>query len=285
MRRCGSTVWLRAKESPPLEWNRWFFCPPVAKNDRATADYWDNFFYMLDPARVETFVHRLWITRAQPLAVVTWNSLAGWNFHAQFIAQFADETGQPAPGSSWPFQMELANPQQKLASEIYRLLQNERENPASDLSYSARFSQLSELERALLGVRTQLGTPREWAALVAATARACGAHWPAEIEMARLIFCANGVRLRFTCATNPIFGPRENAILGHIMRICQPQQIADDEAFPSALRTLTEGGYSRSFSMEISRPSMHEQLEAALMLRPWLQTHWPDGVRHLGKIV
>ncbi len=240
---------------------------------------------MLDPARVETFVHRLWITREKPLAVVTWNLEAGWSFRSQFNAQFSNEFGQPTLDSSLPFQTELTDPQHKPSSEIHKFLQSAWNNPDSDLSYSARFSQLSELERALLGVRTQIGTPREWAALAAATARVCGAHWPAEIEATTLHFRADGAQLRFTCATNPIFGPRERAILGHIMRICQPQQLPDDPAFPMALRTLTSGGYSRSFAMEISRPSMHEQLEAALMLRAWLQTHWPDGARHLGKIV
>ena len=285
VRRCGPTLWLRERKSPPLEWNHWFFCPPVAKNDRPTVEYWDNFFYMLDPVRAETFVHRLWITREKPLAVVLWNSQAGWSFHARFNAQFADESGQPAPDSNWGFQPKLADLQGKPSSEVYRLLQADWNDANSDLSYSARFAQLSELERALLGVQTQIGTPREWASVVAATARACGARWPAGMQSAHLNFCANGAQLRFTCETNPIFGPRENAILGHIMRACQPQQLPDDAALPSALRTLTEGGWSRKFSLDIARPSAHEQLESALELRAWLQTHWPEGLKHLAKII
>lgn len=242
----------------------------------------------------ERMLGRYWQLEESVLA--TWSASEGWHLHwhiGNFLARDAGVFSRSPMirhirefllrEAGVPFRFSAAN--FAPSSAVFAALQAEWHNDDSDLNYSARFLHLGELERALLGVQTQIGTPQEWAVAIAATARACGAHWPENIESTRLNFCANGAELRFTCETNPVFGARERAILGHIMRVCQPQQLPDDPAFPCALRTLTEGSWSRKFSMEIARPSMHEQLEAALTLRPWLQAHWPDGVKHLGKIV
>ena len=276
VRRCGELHFAR---SLGQDWN-YLLRPVVSAISSRGAREWQEIEASHLPTLLQQkqskaqMLGRCWQLKSN--VVVTWSALEGWRFRRQ-ISEFLLQE------DSVPFRFSPAG--SIASSEVFAALQNDWDDPDSDLSYSARFSQLSELERALLGVQTRIGTPREWAALVTATARACGSRWPAETQSTHLNFCANGAQLRFACETNPIFGPRENAILGHIMRICQPQQLPDDTAFPMALRTRTSGGWSRSFSIEIARPSMHEQLEAALMLRVWLQKHWPDGVKHLGKII
>ena len=280
LRRCGRNLWVRRESDEALEYN--FFAYVRLFNEKNMA--FEELLELEDIShRLRDydagFLYRLWQIGERQFVV--WSEKAGW----QLFEDLEDWLFNYFELSGVTFPFQFLESARAPSSTLFAALQTDWNNADSDLSYAARFAQLSELDRALLGVRTQFGTPGEWAAIIAAMSRACGALWPDEIELARLKFCANGARQRFTCEANPIFGPRENAILGHIMRICQPQQLPDDANFPTALRTLTEGGYSRSFSMEIARPSRHEQLEAALELRAWLQVRWPDGVKQLDKIV
>ena len=276
LRRCGELHFARALDQ---SWN-YLLRPVVSAISSRGAREWQEpeasqlpMLLRQKQSRAQ-MLGRLWQLKSN--AVATWSALEGWRLRKKISEFLLQEDSVPfrfSPAGSLP------------SSAVFAALQSTWNNPDSDLIYSARFSQLNELERALLGVQTQIGTPHEWAAIVIATARVCGSRWPAEIEATELRFRADGAQLRFTCAINPIFGVRERAVLGHLMRACQPQQLPDDTAFPMALRTRTSGNWSRSFSMEIARPSCHEQLEAALELRAWLQVHWPDGVKQLDKIV
>ena len=267
---CGELLWVRQynNSADPI-------CYLIAEDSAPyEGSRFDALRRYLSKAYFSTFAHRIWSFESENCIFAAYRLDAQWCLYKN-IEDF-DCLGAP---------FRFPPPDLVPSALTYGALQNSLRDADSDLNYSAHFLALSELDRALLGVRTQIGTPHEWAALVAATARVCSVHWPDCMEFVRFNFCANGQQLRFTLAQNPVLGIRERAILGHIMRIFQPQQIADDSAFPTALRTRTEGGWSRNFAIEVGRSSRHEQIEAALELRAWLQTHWPDGVKHLGKIV
>ena len=246
---------------------------------------------MLDPARVDDFVHRLWILSAQPLFVVTWNCKAGWRFHTQFNAQFSDEFGQPAPKSSWEFLPEIANPQQKPSSESFSLLQTDWKNAQSDLRQTLHFAEcyatLGELEQDLLCVQTRIETPQRFVSLARAALRCFDAKWFEDGGIQ--IFCQarddEYFKFDLRGEYGLRFGPYERSLLQVIERTFAPRLRNDDGEQSSGLRTLVANRWARNFFVAVSPPSTHEQLEAALELRAWLQVHWPDGVKHLSKIV
>ena len=238
-----------------------------------------EFLEAVSQDEVRSACFRVWVLPDDSDARLAWNDGDGWIFGI-------DRTTLGNHRPLWRFRLETSLPTaQMLSSSLFSRLQMEWQNESSDLHFAAHFSQLPELERALMGVQTHIGTPQELARLIQSALCAFAPKWPADLETARLNFTANGGHRRFTLAEHHPFGVRQSAILGHILRAFEPRQLADSPELPLALRTLTEGGWSRSFSIQVARPSMHDRLEAMLELRAWLETHWPNGVKHLEKVI
>lgn len=208
-----------------------------------------------------------------------WNGEMGWLF-------FGCEHDVLFFENHLPFRLDTPQHVARMpSSALFALLQNQWKIPDSELRFTSHFAALTELERRLHGVETRIGTPFEFVQMIRSALRAFVPRWPDDTANVGLSFGANGGGLRFTLEGDRKFGVRERAILGHILRAFEPRQLADSPDLPLCVRTLTEGGWSRSFSIEVARPSMHERLEGMLELRNWLETYWPDGVKHLGKVI
>lgn len=219
---------------------------------------------------------RVW--RLSETLFVGWTQSNGWGLFAK-IEDFTHNAHNLAPGFGIELPFVLPSP------EVFALLQSQWNDENSDLRFAFRFASLTGLERALHGVQTRLETPQQFACVIKSALRAFGSKWPADLSTARLGFNANGGGGRFTLSEKHPFGIRESAILNHIVRAFEPRQIPDSPDLPLCVRTLTKGSWSRSFSVEVARPSMHDQLEGMLELRAWLGSNWPDGVKHLGKVI
>ena len=264
-------------------WNEWLFFPPLIDREQDSFSYSGNssqLSYML--GRKNNY--RVWMLRTgSPLPVVVWNAECGLRITDDFHLM---ARGTDWRSLLWPFHMETPLPIAQTPSEsLFSLLQTQWQSEESDLRFASRFASLPDLEQRLQGVQTRMGTPFEFAQLIQSALRAFAARWPVNIVNLKLEFGATGAGFRFSLEGDHVFGIRERAILGHIVRAFEPRQLADSPDLPLCVRTLTEGGWSRSFSIEVARPSMHERLEAMLELCAWLERHWPDGVRHLGKVV
>ncbi len=286
--RAGGRLWFSRRADDLKREGHLVFCPVVGRSNR-----WD--------VRLET----TWIEDEGPIEVLRdWSDEdleSGW-FHVWRLSQESDglhfvfwneKTGwlygnEPdflvQRDASWPFRFDGPTPSDSSSPALYPLLEAQwRED--SDVRFAARFAALSELDRALQGIETRIGTPFEFASLIQLALRAFAPQWPVDLETARLHFTANRGFLRFTLNESHPFGVRESAVLNHIVRAFEPRQLPDSPELLLCVRTLTEGGRSRSFSIEVARPSMHDRLEGMLELRAWLETHWPGGVKHLEKVV
>ena len=166
------------------------------------------------------------------------------------------------------------------ASRVWRHLRRNWKDPDSDLRQLARFLDLPQGERACYFARTRTGTPQEFVALLKTALGAFHFSWPANAGEMTLRLNVLGLDAdRFKPDFPPSFGIRERAILGHLVRAFEPR-VAPTQCAPSL-----QPWRATRLKIAVSAPSQHEQLEAMLELRAWLAAHWPDGVRHLGKIV
>jgi len=238
-----------------------------------------HFLESVDDDEASGACFRVWILDESANASVMWNKVDGWVWGVD-----AGKLGDNRSDFPFRFETPFAVPQMN-SQTLFPLLANERENPASEMSFAARFAALSELERRLQGVETRFGTPQEFAQTVICALRAFAAQWPVGISVFMVNFNAVGSENRFVRQEESLLGIRERAILGHIERAFEPHQLPDAPDLPLAVQTFTRNGWTRSFSIEVACPSMHERLEAMLELRAWLETHWPDGVKHLSKVV
>ena len=286
LRRCGRFVWVRRTESAPAGWNHWFCCPPVAQANLPTADYWPNFIYMLDPKRIEDFANRLWILRNDPLFVVTWNSQWGWRFYPDS----RDFLSAGSPNCSWKFRLDEADAAALSSSELRTRLRKEARNAASDLRqtlrFASEFAKLGELEGELLCMKTRTETPQKFVALVRAALRCFDAQW-FKAESLHVICSASfdgSFSISLMGEYEPYFGPFERALLQRIVREFEPRLLANSADLSSGLQTLVGSYWQRRFGISVSKPSMHEQLEAQFQLRAWLSEHWPAGIKHLAKV-
>lgn len=292
--RAGGRLWFSRRADDLGREGHLVFCPVVGRSNR-----WDvrlettwiedegpiEVLRDWDDTDLESAWFRVWrlSQEAGSAHFVLWNQKTGWLYgnEPDFLVQ---------KDASWPFHFDCSAPSDLSSSALYSFLQSEWQNENSDLRFAAHFAALPELERSLHGVQTRLSTPLEFASLIRAAMCAFALQWPDYLETARLNFVANGGFWRFTLNEPHPFGIRESAILNHIVRAFEPRQLRDSPDLPLALRTLTQGGWrwnrwSRGFSIEVARPSMHDRLEAMLRLRAWLEKHWPDGVKHLAKVV
>lgn len=287
-RQCGEIWFTREEKKRGREWNFALCSIPNAVSSLGVA------WTMPQPKNFARFVSDGWhghtlgrVLKLSDEVFAGWLEDKGWALFERF-EEFAREEGSTPlvsrPKRKTVIGFELPSGSQTPSSAIFSSLQDRWQN-SPDLAFAVHFASLSDLERRLHGVQTRIGTPIQFASLIRAALCAFAPRWPGASETVQLDFCANGGQGRFTLAEGHPFGVRESAILGHIVRAFEPRQLADSPDLPLALRTLTEGGWSRSFSIQVARPSMHDRLEAMLELRAWLETHWPDGVKHLGKVV
>ena len=283
-RQCGRLVFARERRHQGSEWNflvSAFFYAPLDERDQLV---WEELNVSSDDLsrwvcqgnRANTLER---VFKVNGLILARHRENGGWAL-LETLKELKDDEG------GTPFHLNCSSPIRKApSSSLYGLLQSEWQNECSELRLAAHFAALTELERRLHGIQTRLGTPQEFVAILRYALNAFGSKWPAAPETVRLGFSANGPQLRFTLGENHPFGTRESAILNHIVRAFEPRQKPDSPDLPLCVRQFTEGGWSRSFSVEVARPSMHERLEGMLELRNWLEQHWPDGVKHLGKVI
>lgn len=282
-RRCGP--WWFGRDAEDVEGNFHFLFRPVLAvyshdfwfaNEHAQVSDVREFLKGATRAEMRAACFRVWVLPAVRLA---WSEPDGW-----ILGIDAATLGDHRP--RWRFSVLTPAPVAHMPSSLlFSRLQSEWQNEKSDLRFAARFAALPELERALLGVRTRLDTPQGFAQLIKSALCAFGAPWPSSADTITLEFSSVGGGGRFVLEERHPFGVRESAILGHIVRAFEPRQLPDSPDLPLCVRSLTEGGWSRSFSIVVARPSMHDQLEGMLALRSWLETNWPAGVRHLEKVV
>lgn len=279
-RRCGACWFGCEAGHVGGEWN-YLLCKPQKQPDSWTwlwvvADAFNLAHFVKNDARPQT-LGRIW--RLESSLFASWTESYGWSLFWN-VEQFTRYH------QSVPFRITFqGTPSIAPSSTLFNSLQNDWQNPNSELRFTAHFAALPELEQRLHGVATRIGTPQQFANLIKAALQVFCAHWPQNVEWMSLSFGATGAGFRFSLQGDDVFGIRERAIFGHIVRAFEPRQLADSPDLPPCVRTLTEGGWSRSFSVEVTRPSMHERLEAMLEVRDWLETNWPDGVKHLGRAV
>ncbi len=277
-RNCGGLWWAREEQQADGEWNFALRAIPIAASSLGTV------WLFPERSNLARFVGDEW--HAQTLGrvwaldaalFVGWKQDNGWALF-QILDSFVGGEEGAALGFKVPDPLEIPS------SAMFARLQSQWEDADSDLRFAAYFATSSKLERALHSVETRIETPRAFAHLVEQTLRAFEAQWPSNALAMQLTFGPNSRDARFLLEEKHPFGIRERAILGHIVRAFEPRCVPDSPATPAALRAY-RNGYSTSFSVEVARPSQHERLEAMLELRAWLEAHWPDGVRHLGKVV
>ncbi len=173
------------------------------------------------------------------------------------------------------------------SSAIHVALRHELENPETDFSLSVRYIRLSEQQKAEIFplVQTKGATLQEFESSIQTALRAFASQWPQWMNAIAVGFEASeGIGTMFKLAGQPSLGIRERTILRRIIAHYMPHRTTDILSRPLYQRFSAEE-FTSYFQVEVARPSQQEQLEAALELRAWLQVHWPDGVKHLGKIV
>ena len=280
-RICGDTLWMRRASAAALEHN---YALRARLEDACGYGYESGVIGgevfgeqtrdILQRANIQGHLHRIW--QLEDGVFAAWNAVSGWELYRNAGSRFNDLM------TDAPFRF-LAFPSAP-SSKIYQVLQNSWSNPDSDLSFSVRWIKLGRLERDLLGVQTRVGTPQEFARTVSVLMRALVSQWPVGSESLMLNFKSSGDGGRFQLDTPGEFDVRGRALIRRVLQTYEPRRIADNATLPSALRVGAKRSHQR-FAVGIIRPSQHEQLEAALELRAWLAAHWPDGVRHLSKIV
>jgi hypothetical protein len=253
----------------------------------------------LDPAKLGSYISNIWEVHPRERVwkiedmIVVWSEKQGWTLYTQ-LRHFTDVE------QAFPFRLELPSPiEQMPSSAVHSHLQNDWKNPKSDLRFSAHFASLGLEERALYAIETQLDTPHKMAHLLRATMRVFAPQWPAEVSKASLGLepphqwpsfltgraeqAEDNPQRRYALKDNDFLGLRERAICNRILRIFEPRPIMDLPELPSTVRPLATNRWGDSFSISTPKPSKHEQLEALLELRTWLQAHWPEGVRYLAE--
>ncbi len=282
-RRCGRLMFVRDAKHAPLEWNRWLFFPPMwnsASSDDPEQWEWNRLAYMMKRKNI----WRVWRLSDDEPTVALWNEEAGWKATPDF-PEFTRGRGYQRPCAPFhlPYERDVETTPSSL---LFVPLLEEWNEMNSDLRFSAHFASLSLLEQNLSGVETRCGTPQEFASVLQLALRAFDFSWDDEDEEGSSVALhATRNQGRFVLEKELPLGTRESAILNHIMRAYKPSLKPDSPDLPSAVRPFTNYGVSRSFSIGIERPTRHQQLEAALELRAWLETYWPDGVKHLEEVV
>ena len=275
-RKCGPFHWVRPLDKPVLQWNYWLY--PLARAVSSSAlgtAFWEqpyasNLTEFLGGRNRTPRFERVW--KLKQGVLLAWNPRDRWNFYCS-----SADSGRGAGDTAFELSQPLSVATEP-ASTVWRHLQRDWQNPDSDLFALAHFLDLPQSERALYFVRTRTGTPQQFVALMKTALRAFYFSWPSDVSELTLQLNALGlVAEHFRPDFPPSFGIRERAIIGHLVRAFKPGLTTTPASLLPWQATWLE--------ITTSAPSQHEQLEAALELRAWLETHWPDGVRHLGKVV
>lgn len=227
---------------------------------------------------------------------VAWNKFKGWIFRV-------DSTlGDWRP--LFPFRCDTPRPiSQMTGAQVLDELSRQWQNPDSEFRFCAAFAQLSVEERVLWKVETRLSEPAHMARLLRAALRSFSALWPASATEGVLGFTLHPVTNRFSwneevswqndgaSLSHSSLPIRERVLLKRVVALFEPRQIRDSSRLPMCVQQ-SQRSYATSLQfpssallISASRPTQHERLEAALEVRDWLETHWPDGVKHLEKVV
>ena len=273
-RDCGPIPWVRPLDKKNGEWNYLLSSVVQSLNSMVqpmkfnVADLPD----CLTPNNRAFSLGRIW--KLSDNAFALWDSRNLWRLHRSAADCACDH-------NYVPFELKQAlGVATALASTVHQRLQHERSESNTELSLAARYLALSPLERQLFLIETQTGTPQEFAHLVKIALLATTA-WETGPNEITAYFRAEGLRADyFRPHSRNEISIRARAIVGNLTRAFAPHLTDDKSALPPAL------GWQRpQLQITATKPSMHEQIEAALELRAWLQTHWPDGVKHLVKII
>ncbi|RYX82566.1 hypothetical protein EON83_18515 [bacterium] len=286
-RLCGDIWFVRRCSSSEREWN-YIFRPIIAVSTSNLVAYLDR-----DEMREEWLplleyefffasgwgLTRVWQWSDENTGAtvrIAWNRKNGWMFLPSPLSQSRDD-------EVFPFRFETVSTVETLpSSALYSLLKEEWSQLDSDLRSIAHFTLLSDEERKLSRIRTLQGTTQQMAQFLRSTLKAFSASWPADVDVFELVLNTAEDNHYTVFAQEPPLGIRERTIIKNIVRVFDPYQLPNPPHWSSVIAPNIP---KHSFSISVSRPSVHEQLESALELRAWLQQHWPDGVRHLGKVV
>lgn len=275
-RQCGPIPWVRPLDKKSGEWNyllsavvqtlsSMVVVPPMEFDAGELSQF-------LAPENRAFSLGRVWKLSEDAFAL--WDPQSLWRLYRN-PDDFASNRGAIPFGLSR--RVGVAGAQ---SSTVFQRLQSDWRAPRSDLSVAARYILLSPQQRQLCAIETQTGTPQEFAHLVKITLQATAA-WQAKADEITVYFRAEGLRANyFRLRAQSDIGIRERAILGHLTRAFAPHLDKRKKVLPAALQWQAD-----VLQVSAAKPSRHEQMEAALELRAWLQTHWPDGVKHLSKIV
>ncbi|BCM90356.1 hypothetical protein IAD21_02208 [Abditibacteriota bacterium] len=148
--------------------------------------------------------------------------------------------------------------------------------------------------------RTRFGNFEEMCDMLRAVAHAEAEIWfqteRLEIELRTVFlnrtlqvsFCSNAVGEAVTLS------PRERTLMGYITRFyaARPHEFVDEQEAEkksaSAFSINRGNDWSKNnpyFILKVEAPSMHEKMEAMVILRDWLRQYWPDGEKHLARVV
>lgn len=247
----------------------------------------------VDEVKFRYDCHRVWhaSNESSPSLSVSWNARHKWVYGLDedtFGLEFRFETP--------------AYPEEMSSAALFLLLQREWRNDASELRFCAGFAQLDFGARWLWKVRTRISNALTMAHLLRCALLSFAPLWQDESVSEAEIYLVvdrGGVfawneKVGWRSAGVPFertLPIRERVLLKQIVRLFEPRPKSDLSTLPLCVQQL-KPAISRKFvhpglvvGVFAARPTQHERLEAILELRAWLGTHWPDGVKHLGKVV
>ena len=276
VRDCGELLWARRADLPAREWN-YLMRPIEAWNTVSGVTRFEPSLqkaaFFLEQERRAALM-RVWQLGED--AFIGWNRNFEWLFYSKRGLQ--DYEGYEGYGLDIEWHRTPAR--RTSASQVWQLLQNELARPDSALAtYVAHFA-VPKTQRSWFAIETRVGTPQEFADLVQMALRAFHPQWPVGTTSMQLNWKDVALRPNYLSLDVSHLGIRERAIIGHLVRRFEPRLRPNLSKHCEVL--LSHDGWPE---ISAQAPSMHERIEAAIELRAWLQTHWPEGVKHLGKVV